>query len=130
MKEKRESVNVKSPSANARERPQKELTVKITPGKGHLYKLGKSNLGERVRRLTKASRLHMVVPTKKKRGKLMKTLSLILPSLLRDSTKNQEIYLPLNLLKRIKKKKKRKSLMISLKSLAKYLEGIKKLSKR
>jgi hypothetical protein len=72
----------------------------------------------------------MVVPTKRKRGKLMKTLSSILLSLLRDSTKNQEIYLPLNLLKRIKKKKKRKSLMISLKSLAKYLEAIKKLSKR
>ncbi len=36
LKEKRESVNVKSQSANARERPQKELTAKMTPGKGHL----------------------------------------------------------------------------------------------
>jgi hypothetical protein len=92
LREKRESVNAKSPSASARESQPKELTAKMTQGKEHLYKLGKSNPGARVRRPTKANKLHMAVPTKRKRGKLMKTLSLILPSLLRDSTKNQEIY--------------------------------------
>lgn len=96
MREKRESVNVKSLSANAWESQPKELTAKMIPGKGHLYKLGKSNPGARARHRTKASKPRMAVPTKRKRGKSMKTLSLILPSLLRDSTKNQEIYLQLN----------------------------------